>query len=126
MTDPAVISAIAAALGTIATAILTFLGTRSSDRKDITINDRQQLSKDEQQFRAEMREQIRELQELVNQYRQQIVSLEEEVRQYKLRITELEIENRWLKAEIHELKKKLGEGQEDVADPTDDSSDQQI
>lgn len=105
--DASLVSALIGGIGVIATAVSSYLVAKQSTKKDQAINDRQQLSKDEQQFRSEMWERIRSLEELVDKYHQRITELEDQLRESKVQYAELEIENKCLSTKVEELEGEL-------------------
>lgn len=92
-------SAIASVLGMFVTGMFGYMTAKSQNKKDMTISDRQLLSEDERQFRAELiaelarnREEINSLREEVERLRRQNINLEFENKQLQLKIDELRME----------------------------------
>lgn len=111
--------------GMFITGLFGFLVAKHNNKKDLAINDRQQLSKDEHQFRSEIYERMQILQEQVDKYQEQVefyhqrsVQLEETVvlwknkyveldREWRTKYTETEIENKHLNNKIYVLEKRV-------------------
>ena len=82
---------------------ITYLVSKNNNSKDLTINDRQQLSEDEKQFRAELRETILEYKRELSEYRDKIVELNGELYKARKEIRELNTEGR----RLHEVNVEL-------------------
>lgn len=87
----------------IATAIIaavsTFIVTRLTSKKDLSINDRQQLSKDTFQFMNDLREEMRLAKNELMASRQEIAELREEIISLREANIKLEIELRHLRGD---------------------------
>lgn len=88
------------AIGTLLGSVVTFLITKSNNKKDLSINDRMQLSKDQYQLIAELRLMMQE-------QRDEIEILREEIKQLQAVNINLIIENKELQGKIAELNIKL-------------------
>ncbi len=88
------------AIGTLLGSIITFLVTRNNNRKELAISDRMQLSKDQYQLIAELRQ-------MMLDQKDEIDSLREEIRQLQAVNINLTIENKQLQQKINELNIKL-------------------
>ena len=86
---------------------ITYLVSKNNNSKDLTINDRQQLSEDEKQFRAELRETILEYKRELSEYRDKIVELNGELYKARKEIRELNAEVRRLQEVNVELRIEL-------------------
>ena len=96
LTDSAFITAISTLLGS----VVTFLITKANIRKDMSINDRLQLSKDQYQLIAEMRAMMQE-------QRDEIDNLREDIQQLQAVNITLMVENKELQSRITELNTRL-------------------
>lgn len=76
--------------------IVTYLVTRTNKSKDISINDRMQLSKDQYQLIAELREMMQE-------QRGEIDKLRDQIKELQVVNTSLILENKELQSKISEL-----------------------
>lgn len=92
----------------------TYLITRVNVKKDLTINDRMQLSKDQYQLIAELREMMQEQREEMEGMREDMrrlqavnVNLTLENKSLQGKIAKLTIENKTLQSKIHELNIRL-------------------
>jgi phage shock protein A len=94
------INAISNVLGMLITGGFGYFIAKGQNRKDLTINDRQLLSEDEKQFRAEL---VAELQ----RNREEIMALRAEVDTLRRQNINLEIENKQLQFKIDELRAEL-------------------
>ncbi|MGM7682872.1 hypothetical protein ACSVDA_12035 [Cytobacillus sp. Hm23] len=101
--DASTISAISGLVGVIVTSIVGLIVNKINSRKDITINDRQQLSQDQLQFYDMVMNEVTVL-------RNRADKLEKELSNWKQRATQLELENNDLRAKMGVLEKKLGFG----------------
>jgi TolA-binding protein len=88
------------AIGTLLGSVVTFFITKSNNKKDLSINDRMQLSKDQYQLIAELRQMMQE-------QRDEIEVLREEIKQLQAVNISLIIENKELQQKIAELNIKL-------------------
>jgi len=95
-TDAGLLTAVSTLLGS----VVTYFLTKNTNKKDIEINDRQQLSKDQYQLIAELRQMLQE-------QREEIENLREEMRQLQAVNVNMTVENRQLQARITELNEKL-------------------
>lgn len=84
------------AIGTIIGSAVTYFVTKANNRKDLSINDRMQLSKDQYQLIAELRQ-------LMQEQRDEIDSLKEEMKELQSINIRLMIENKELQQNIAEL-----------------------
>lgn len=94
--DSAWITAIATLFGS----IVTFLITRNNNKKDLAINDRMQLSKDQYKLIAELRQMMQE-------QRGEIDSLKTEIKKLQEVNVTLTIENKELQTKIELLNSRL-------------------
>lgn len=90
--DTTWMTAVSAVVGS----IVTYLVTRTNKSKDISINDRMQLSKDQYQLIAELREMMQE-------QRGEIDNLREQIKELQVVNTSLILENKELQSKIAEL-----------------------
>jgi predicted RNase H-like nuclease (RuvC/YqgF family) len=81
----------------------TIVVTKITSKKDISINDRIQLSKDEQEFRKELRETFTSYKEDLEKSRMEINSLREEMVKLKDANLELTLENKILQNKVETL-----------------------
>lgn len=110
------ISVFVPALVGLVSSVFTFFISKSNNNKDLAINDRQQLSEDEKQFRAELRETIDGYKNELVSYRLEIASLHKELSQANREIGKLSREvnrlqqvNQELKVELMRFKKDRSE-----------------
>ena len=96
LTDTAWITAISTLFGS----VVTYFVTKANNKKDVSISDRMQLSKDQYQLIAEMRAMMQE-------QRDEIDGLREEIRQLQNVNVSLIVENKELQNKIAELNSKL-------------------
>lgn len=96
LTDPILIGAV----GTIIGSVIGYFATKNNNKKDLAINDRMQLSKDQYQL-------ISELRQMMTEQRDEIEGLREEIRQLQAVNINLTIENRELQKQIQKLTDKL-------------------
>ncbi|EPY09407.1 hypothetical protein RQP50_02140 [Paenibacillus sp. chi10] len=89
------------------TAIFTFVATRSTNRKDVTISDRKALSEDEKAFRLELKEIINSYKTDLEEAREEIRVLSEEVAQLHKTNLELTLENKRLQVKVDDLRVEL-------------------
>lgn len=94
------ITGVGGILGTIVVAKIT-------SKKDISINDRIQLSKDEQEFRKELRDTFTSYKEDLDLSRKEINSLRDEMIKLKDANLELTLENKVLQNKVDTLTLKL-------------------
>lgn len=94
--DSAWITAIAGVVGS----VVTYLVTKANNKKDISINDRMQLSKDQYQLIAELRQ-------MMLDQKEEIESLRDEIGQLQKVNVSLIIENKELQGKITELNTRL-------------------
>ena len=92
LSDTAWITAIGAIVGS----VVTYFVTKANNKKDLSINDRMQLSKDQYQLIAELRQ-------LMQEQRHEIDSLKEEMKELQSINIRLMIENKELQQNIAEL-----------------------
>lgn len=85
----------------------TFLATKSTNKKDIEVTERQQLSEDEKQFRAELKETIDSYRQELEFSRKEIKALREEVASLHQVNLELTLENRQLVIKVDSLRAEL-------------------
>jgi uncharacterized protein YigA (DUF484 family) len=88
------------AIGTLLGSVVTYLITKSNNRKELAITDRMQLSKDQYQLIAELRQMMQE-------QRDEIDGLREEIKQLQAVNINLTVENKQLQQKIHELTLRL-------------------
>lgn len=98
--------AIPAVVGVISS-ITTFFVAKTNSKKDLTINDRQQLSEDEKQFRAELRDTINSYKEELEQARNDIRQLRGEVEKLHKINLDLTLENKQLQLKVDSLRTEL-------------------
>jgi uncharacterized protein YigA (DUF484 family) len=96
LTDSAFLTAISTLFGS----VVTYLITKANIKKDVSINDRLQLSKDQYQLIAEMRAMMQE-------QRDEIDNLREEIKQLQAVNISLIVENKELQTKIAELNIRL-------------------
>lgn len=102
--EPSFIMAVMGGVGVIATAIFTYLGTRRTKGTDLAIADRQQLSKDEQEFRQGMKDEITRLNTLLDKERDRANQLEKDNIQLQKQLAEVQIELLRLKVIVEKRK----------------------
>ena len=88
--DPNIIAPVVSGIGVIITAIYGYKSTKRSANKDEKVNDRQLLSKDEQEFRSTILQENKILRETVEELTSEVNLLKIENGKFKLRILELE------------------------------------
>lgn len=88
------------AIGTVIGSVVTYLITKSNNTKDLSMNDRMQLSKDQYQLIAELRQMMQE-------QSREIENLREEIKQLQSVNVSLIIENKELQSKIAELNIRL-------------------
>lgn len=93
-------SALLTATATLFGSVVTYLITKANARKDMSIHDRMQLSKDQYQLIAEMRA-------MMTEQRDEIDGLREEIKQLQQVNVSLIVENKQLQANINELNLRL-------------------
>lgn len=96
--DANVITAVIGAVASVITGIIGYLSGRNNNK----LTDRELLSKDEQAFRSELREELKIYKEEIKQLKAEIAVLRKEN-------LELIMENRLLNAKVEELMSRLGE-----------------
>lgn len=96
LTQPAFITALSALVGS----VVTYFITKSNNKKELVINDRMQLSKDQYQLIAELRQMMQE-------QKIEIDGLREEIKQLQVVNVNLTLENKQLQSKIAELNRKL-------------------
>jgi predicted nuclease with TOPRIM domain len=102
--DASVITAIVGAVASVITGFIGYMSGRNNNK----LTDRELLSKDEQAFRAELREELRV-------YKEEIKHLKEEIAVLRKENLELIMENRLLNAKVEELMSRL----RDISDKGD-------
>lgn len=119
--EPTVVTAIISGLVGVVTAIIGYMTARNAAKKDIFVTDRQQLSQEQQQLRAEMREEIKSLKEEVARWTNRYLELEANMEQLKITNLTLQmevdkwrekydallVENKELTARVNELEGEL-------------------
>lgn len=95
-TDAGVLTALSTLLGS----AITYFVTKNTNKKELAINDRMQLSKDQYQLIAELRQMMQE-------QREEIENLREEMKQLQAVNINLTMENKQLQTKIAELNEKL-------------------
>lgn len=88
------------AIGTVVGSVITYLVTKANNKKDISINDRMQLSKDQYQLIAELRQ-------MMLDQKDEIENLRDEIGQLQKVNVSLIIENKELQQKITELNARL-------------------
>lgn len=88
------------AIGTLLGSVITFFVTKSNNKKEMAINDRMQLSKDQYQLIAELRG-------MMVEQRDEIDGLREEIKQLQAVNINLTLENKQLQQKIKVLTDKL-------------------
>ncbi|WP_426455475.1 hypothetical protein ACP26L_36270 (plasmid) [Paenibacillus sp. S-38] len=106
------VSALLAGAGAIATAIFSYMVTKSNNKKDLTVSDRQQLSQEQKEIREELRSEIKILREEMKVWRDRSLQVEDELRSWKERYTHLEMDYMKATARIVELEKRLDQKKE--------------
>lgn len=115
------LSALSSVGGMLVTGTFGFLVAKQNNKKDMTINDRQQLSKDEREFREKIIERMNLLQEQVDKYHAKSIELEEIVvlwknkyveldKEWRMKYTELEMENKQLQNKVFVLEMRVKDG----------------
>lgn len=92
--DASVISGLSGFAGIVVTSVVGIIVAKVNNKKDITIQDRQQLSQDQQAFYDMVLSQVKTLQERADQ-------LELEVARWKTEALQLRIENAELNARLN-------------------------
>jgi peptidoglycan hydrolase CwlO-like protein len=95
------IAALSGFAGVLVTSVVNIIVAKANNKKDMTIQDRQLLSQDQQQFYDMVMNQVKALQERADH-------LESEVIKWKEEALQLRLENNQLKAKIKELEGRLG------------------
>ncbi|HFJ9368566.1 TPA: hypothetical protein ACGW8Q_005812 [Bacillus cereus] len=95
-TDAGLLTAVSTAIGS----VITYFVTKNNNNKDLAINDRTQLSKDQYQLIAELRTMMQEQKE-------EIEELREEIKQLQAVNINLTIENKELQEKITKLNNRL-------------------
>lgn len=80
---------------------------KNTNKKDLTINDRQQLSEDEKAFRQELKEMIESYKKELQNNREEIKALREEVATLLEANLNLTLENKTLQVKVDELQQIL-------------------
>lgn len=88
------------AVGTLVGSVITYFVTKNNNRKELAINDRMQLSKDQYQLIAELRQ-------MMTEQKDEIEGLRDEIRQLQAVNINLTIENRELQEKIQNLTNRL-------------------
>lgn len=78
----------------------TWFVTKSNNKKEVTINDRRQLSQDQYQL-------ISELRDMMTDQKDEIEQLRKEIKDLQTVNVALTIENKELQAKIHSLTRRL-------------------
>jgi uncharacterized protein involved in exopolysaccharide biosynthesis len=78
--------------------VTTFLVAKSSNSKDLTVNERQRLSEDEKQFRAE-------LMAIINSYKVDLEASRKEIKELREEVASLHKINLELTSELQKFKK---------------------
>lgn len=99
--DASVISAISGFGGILVTSVVGVIVAKVNNKKDLTINDRQLLSKDQQQFYDMVMNQVRLLQDRAD-------NLETEVGHWKAEALQLRTENTALNDKLSHLEQTMG------------------
>lgn len=114
MLEPTVLTALISAGVGVVTAIVGYLTAKNSAKKDIFVTDRQQLSQDQQQLRAEMREELKYWREKYDRLEEQMdglvttnVKLQAEVELWKEKYEHISKENEILTKRVSELEGEL-------------------
>jgi chromosome segregation ATPase len=106
--DVSVIISIVSLLGVFATAVFSFLQTKSNNGKDVLVSDRQTAK----EIREELRSEIKQLRDEVAMWRVRSLELEDQLREWKDKYAELEIDYLKALSRIAELEKRVAEGRE--------------
>jgi predicted RNase H-like nuclease (RuvC/YqgF family) len=92
----------------------TVFATKSTNKKDLTVSDRQLLSEDERNFRQELKDSINmykteivSLRDETKAYKQEIIALRDEVRLLREVNLHLEVENQKLVIKVEELSQQI-------------------
>lgn len=93
-------TALITGIGTLFGSVVTYLVTKSNNTKDMSINDRMQLSKDQYQLIAELRQ-------LMQEQRDEIESFRVEIKQLQAVNMSLIVENKELQNKITALNIRL-------------------
>lgn len=113
--------------GMTVTGIVSYLVARNKNKSNLAVIDRKQLSTDEQQFRKEIYDRMKDLQEDVDKYHNKTIELEDSIllwktkyleldKEWRMKYTEIDIENKHLKNEVEVLReqiKKMGSNKQD-------------
>lgn len=97
------ITAIGSVVGMFVTGGFGYLVARNTSKKDVTINDRQQLSEDERQFRTELKEMMLSYQEQVKELSAEVERLTKSNLALEAQVQSLTIRNESLERQVHTL-----------------------
>ncbi|OME54145.1 hypothetical protein BSK59_16330 [Paenibacillus odorifer] len=104
---PEVLQYVIPALTAIVASVGTFLATRNTNTKDITMSDRKALSEDEKSFRQELKDIINSYKVDLEEAREEIRTLSDEVAQLHKINLELTLENKRLQVKVDDLRTEL-------------------
>jgi hypothetical protein len=118
MNNATFLSGLFSVSGMAVTGVVSYLVARNKSKSNLAMNDRQQLSKDEQQFRQEIYDRMKDLQEDVDKYHKKTIELEDSIllwknkyleldKEWRTKYTEIEIENTHLKNDVEVLRNQL-------------------
>ncbi|MEC0276873.1 hypothetical protein [Peribacillus frigoritolerans] len=99
--DASVLSALYGFGGVVVTSVVGIIVAKVNNKKDVTINDRQLLSQDQQQFYDMVMNQVKALQDRAD-------LLENEVIKWKAEALQLRTENTELNAKVNHLEQSMG------------------
>ncbi|WP_145052466.1 hypothetical protein [Paenibacillus xylanexedens] len=105
--DANLINALFAFAGVAVTALGSWIVSKSNNKKDLTVTDRQQLSQDQKELREELRYEIRQLRDEMTTWKTRSMHLEDELRGWKEKYTALELDYLRATVRIEELEKRL-------------------
>ncbi|MGZ0051956.1 hypothetical protein [Brevibacillus gelatini] len=89
------------------TAIVTYLVARHTNKKELIIADRQQISQENQQIRQELRQEMDKLREELHVWRNRCMELETIVQEWREKYTTLVLERQQLEYRVKELETEL-------------------
>lgn len=99
--------AVFATIGSLITGLLGFLAARSKNKKELSISDRQQLSKDQFEFINDLKEELRQTKEELRQAREEIKELTQQVINLNATNARLENDNKLLQEKIDEMRVEI-------------------
>lgn len=104
---PEIMQIIVPALTAIVASVGTFLATKNTNKKDITLNDRMSLSEDEKAFRQGLMDTLNGYKQDLDEAREEIRTLSEEVTQLHKINLDLTLENKRLQVKVDDLRTEL-------------------